>query len=428
LWTEADGIIYTNSIISPNFKPIENAIRNGNDNALSRLLTTPNVCRVEIALVDAPCAPYMEIIEQTLHAGWADGAGAVYYARSSSYGEYWWYIDASEHCAPYLEYCGLEPTPAEMMQIIRALETAYIVDGCHYIYVPLAPPDDFPYYLPPGAELWGTVNDPYFSQYPYYEYLTIKGMHFFKPQCVPDGIPNPPPMAPDAAVVSLNFTFEPDTVDEYLTLETVCINNGDAIISNVEIAFAIDGLIFAQQTVQHLYPGVEQTVSVDWDYLTTTVQLVPHNLTVTMDYRKLLQEGIESNNGILSLGMVNIDWNKIAVPNGEIRHRHGETTAEVIYGHLILHHDVTITYDVSVREYSGTNSQYSCYAGHSVNGAGAAQKWTTVPQGSYNFEDAMHMAYSTNTWPMKDRFRTMGRTGAEALGAISTRETTITWT
>ncbi|MCK4718904.1 MAG: hypothetical protein KAT70_09565 [Thermoplasmata archaeon] len=185
--------------------------------------------------------------ESMLHLGWLEEISEenhTLYARSTNLGRTWWIIDASEQAAPYLLYCGYDPTDVGLvLDITRTLSQIYVRHDCHYLYVPMEPPPDFPYPLPPDIPLWGTVNDPYFDQYQDYVFQYVGRKPFYVPMCTPGGIPNPPPKAPDLCVASISmpqYAFIGETVN----INTVLMNMGDADVSGeVLTTLFVDGVL-----------------------------------------------------------------------------------------------------------------------------------------------------------------------------------------
>jgi len=296
---ELDGeIVYSNVEMCPNPTPILELVQQGNDNALYRVLQTPNAERVQVSYSPANSHdPYMEVVDGTIHLGWVEDLEEgqhVYYARSINDGLAWFYIDATAHCAPYLEYCELDPADVSLvMEITQTLESMHVLSGCHYLYVPLPPPDDFPYPLPPGSDLWGTVNDPYFDQYLAYEFLEIRGRFYYKPMCVPRGIPNPPRRAPDLTISAVSWSPDPIIEDGAATFQVVVENQGNGAVSgNVTVELWEADYLLGAATLTNVPDGGNQTVNISMDHVVAESTLIAAKVDPYDD----VPEGDEENN------------------------------------------------------------------------------------------------------------------------------------
>ena len=305
-----------------------NLIENGNDNALLRVLQTPNAKKVQVSNTpDNSHGTYLEIDDDgTIHLGWIEdiAGGHVYYARSTNDGLTWWYIDATEFCAPYLLYCEIDPADVSLvMDITLELENIYILEDCHYMYVPLSPPPDFPYPLPPNAILWGTVNDPYFDQYLAYQYLIIDGMDFYKPMCIPNGLPIPPPLAPDLHVLEVSVTTPQSgpANDDSLPSAVTIVNWGTADVSgDISVELWEGENLIGSSTVTGLESEQTKTASFDWNVpdVWQTYELVG-----IVDPTGDIKEGDEGNNYrtvispvLYDVTVVNTQISARSVPDG----------------------------------------------------------------------------------------------------------------
>jgi len=261
VWIREGNIHYTNEVICPNPKPLLNQLKNNNQESLYALLQTPNAKPIQISYSDDESySPYIEITEDgMIHIGWIEYLAEeehVFYARSTNMGKTWWYFDASEYAADYLQACGLSSIATstnEQINIVRTLEMIYIIDGCHYFYVPIEAPPIIPPITPspvtpilPGEEVYVSIDDPYLTGWNKYEYIIIDDRQFIKPICGPEGIPFKPPRAPDIAIEMLGPAAPSLTFDELeagvftgdSTLELLISNLGNAEVSG-EINLAL---------------------------------------------------------------------------------------------------------------------------------------------------------------------------------------------
>ena len=297
-WESSGEVYYSNTAMCPNPTPIIRLAENGNGQALLRLLETPNAKKVQIShTATHSYNPFLEISEDGLiHLGWVEELGDgshIYYGRSTNDGLTFWAIDATEYAAPYLQYCGIDETdPAVIVEITRTLEEVYVLDGSHFLYVPLNPPMDFAYPLPPDAILWGTVNDPYFDQYQAYEYLMIDDMYFYKPMCNDVGIPNKPPRAPDLEIEDIIVSDKPISTDSTTVYFNVR-NVGTASMSGEIKLISYDNY---NKISELSVPPLEKQEERVLEQITSFSTTEAHRIIGYIDAEEAISEGDESNN------------------------------------------------------------------------------------------------------------------------------------
>jgi len=308
IWLDFEFIEHTNySNSNPLYNSYKELLETMNETVLiSDNLDNWTSVKFWSEIVQVSDSPYNStqphiFVNDTIHLGWAEemeNGTHVFYARSTNGGETWWYFDATENADAYMSLVGIDPTDVDgVMHVTEELEIIYISDQCHYFYVPIPVPDDFPYPHPPDADLWGSIDDPYLLLPREKEYIIIDGMRFFKPSCVPDGVPFPGFKAPDLVIENLqhpHYIFE----NEPFTISADVVNMGDSVVTGrVEASFTLR----ERETGQVVWEYIDV-----WDSGSTSATWVPstpvgvYDLAVKADPCYNLMEGDEYNNEVLS--------------------------------------------------------------------------------------------------------------------------------
>ncbi|MEW6069877.1 MAG: CARDB domain-containing protein, partial [Candidatus Thermoplasmatota archaeon] len=240
--------------------------------------------------------PQIFLNDGTVNVGWKeimDTRPHVDYAKSINDGITWWYFDATEQASTYLCYVGIDPytvTIENTINIVRALERIWIIDGCHFFYAPIAR-DGFTI---EDRKVFAPLNDPYLELYAgRYEIIYIGERKLYL-ICGPGPLPVPPPRAPDLTIASISFLTGIPKEGEQINISVTIKNEGDANTSGtIPVKLFDSNIEIGKIDVSSLQ--INETKSVQF-----SGALSPGNrvITATIDPDNILAEGNESNNNL----------------------------------------------------------------------------------------------------------------------------------